>query len=352
MLWRRPRKHGDRCRELSPGKSTNDPDLIAAPILAMTAILMGMGFAVALGLRAEQGMIASSLACIGYAGILFNRRGRPANPSNSADHRDRQVHITLHTPDTIYSPRHIPSWCALACAAGAVNGFAFISCEEFVSHITGTTTRVGLEWHHVGLAIEYALVLFSFVAGAIASVIWIQARAIAGKRPRWATPLRAVALILAGAAIAGHNGYFGPFGGERTGEPPFVLLSVLAFAMGLQNAAVASTTGLSVRTTHLTGPATDLGIHLGTAFFADGKERRDAFKGAALRMGKMMAFAVGAGLAVPLAERFGYLCLIAPAALVSFAAALSFLPDWGPSDFPFRRQFADHPPVEPERIDA
>ena len=38
------------------------------------------------------------------------------------------------------------------------------------------------------------------------------------------------------------------------------LLSLLAFAMGLQNAAVASTTGLAVRTTHLTGPATDLGI--------------------------------------------------------------------------------------------
>src|SRR5690606_30449521 len=134
------------------------------------------------------------------------------------EHRKRQMHITLHTPATIYEPRHILSWFALTSAAGAVNGFAFLSCNVFVSHVTGTATSVGLEWHHLGLAVEYALVLVSFVVGAIASVIWIQARACRGKRPRWATPLRAVALILAGAAIAGDSGYFGPIGGSISGE--------------------------------------------------------------------------------------------------------------------------------------
>lgn len=250
------------------------------------------------------------------------------------------MHIALHTPDRIYAPRHIPSWLALACAAGSVNGFAFLSCEEFVSHITGTSTRIGLEWHHLGLAAEYALVLGCFIAGAIASVIWLQARACRGKRPQWATPLCAVALLLAGVAVAGHAGYFGPFGEQITGEPPFVLLSLLAFAMGLQNAAVASTTGLSVRTTHLTGPATDLGIHLGTAFFARGNERRDALKGAGLRLGKIAAFVLGAGAAVPLADRLGCLMLLAPAALISFAVVLSFLPNWSPRAFPFHRQLA------------
>jgi uncharacterized membrane protein YoaK (UPF0700 family) len=318
---------------------------------------MAMGFSIALGLRPELGFTGAALACIGYAGIRFKRRPKrtaaehPDSPAVDQPERRRpQMQITLHTPDTIYAPRHIPSWFALAGAAGAVNGFAFLSCEEFVSHITGTTTRIGLEWHHLGLAAEYTLVLVSFVIGAIASVIWLQARACRGKRPRWATPLRAVALILACAAIAGHNGYFGPFGGNISGEPPFVLLSVLAFAMGLQNAAVASTTGLAVRTTHLTGPATDLGIHLGTAFFAAGRERREAFKGAGLRIGKIVAFIGGAGLALPLAERFGYLSLLAPASLISFAAALSFLPDWSPSDFPFRRQLADSSPQK--HVDA
>lgn len=330
---------------LSHDESIDDPDFAAALIMPMTAILMAIGCSIALGLHPPLGVVGVGLTCMGYVGILLNRRARQkavvhddSRAVEVCERRERQIHITLHTPETIYAPRHIPSWFALAGAAGAVNGLAFLSCEEFVSHITGTTTRIGLEWHHLGLAVEYTLVLVSFVVGATASVIWLQARACRGKRPRWAMPLRAVALILAAAAVAGHNGYFGPFGGQLSGDPPFLLLSMLAFAMGLQNAAVASTTGLSVRTTHLTGPATDLGIHLGTAFFATGDERRDAYKGASLRIGKIAAFVVGAGFAVPLADRFGYLSLLAPAMLVSFAAALSFLPDWSPSDYPFRRQ--------------
>ena len=130
------------------------------------------------------------------------------------------------------------------------------------------------------------------------------------------------------------DGRFGRFGGTHAADPPpFVLLSLLAFAMGLQNAAVASTTGLAVRTTHLTGPATDLGIHLGAAWLATGDERRAALRGAALRGGKVVAFTLGASLSVPLAGSFGFGALLAPAAFVLVAAVLSFVPDWGPSDF-------------------
>jgi uncharacterized membrane protein YoaK (UPF0700 family) len=245
--------------------------------------------------------------------------------------------ITLHTPDTIYSPRHTPSWFALASAAGAVNGFAFLTCEQFVSHVTGTATRIGLEWHYLGLAAEYAIVFICFLAGAGASVIWIQGRAYRGRHPQWASPLILVAVILFGTAISGKLGLIGPVDQKLAADPPpVVLLSLLAFAMGLQNAAVASTTGLAIRTTHLTGPTTDLGIHLGTAFFANGQERRAAIKGAVLRGGKILAYIVGGVLSLPLTERFGYLSLLVPAALVIFAAALSFAPPWSPSDFPSR----------------
>jgi uncharacterized membrane protein YoaK (UPF0700 family) len=204
------------------------------------------------------------------------------------------MEITLHTPDTIYSPRHVPSWLLLAGAAGTVNGIAFLMCEQFVTHVTGTVTRLGLEFPHAWLVAEYGTVLVSFVAGAATSVVAIQARARRGKRPRWAIPLVVVALILVGVALAGQAGEFGRFGGTHVADPPpVILLSLLAFAMGLQNASVASTTGLAVRTTHLTGPSTDLGIHLGAACLSSGAERRSALRGAALRGGKVVAFMLG-----------------------------------------------------------
>jgi uncharacterized membrane protein YoaK (UPF0700 family) len=242
--------------------------------------------------------------------------------------------FVLHTPDTIFSPRHTPSWLLLTCAAGAVNGIGFLACAQYVTHVTGTATRLGLEWPHVGIAMEYLAVVLSFVVGAMASVLALQGRTCRGKRAKWATPLLAVAVILVGTGVAGQIGAFGPFGVMAVTDPPFVMLSLLAFSMGLQNAAVSTTTGLAVRTTHLTGPATDLGIHLGVAWFSPARERNGAFKAAALRAGKMVAFAVGAGLALPLTAAAGYLALLVPAVFVLIAAALSFAPEWGPSDFP------------------
>lgn len=259
------------------------------------------------------------------------------------------MEITLHTPQTIYTPRHLPSWLLLAGAAGAVNGVAFLECEQFVTHVTGTVTRMGLEWVHIGLLADYLAVFVSFVAGAAASVISIQARAMQGKRPRWAIPLVTVALILVAVAVAGEAGTFGRFGGIHVDDPPpFLLLSLLAFAMGLQNASVASTTGLAVRTTHLTGPSTDLGIHLGVACLSSGDERRSALRGAALRGGKVVTFAMGASLSLPLARSFGFLALLAPAAVILLAALLSFAPEWSPSDYPYKaRSDASRPDEEP-----
>jgi uncharacterized membrane protein YoaK (UPF0700 family) len=246
------------------------------------------------------------------------------------------MNITLHTPETIYAPRHVPSWMLLAGAAGMVNGFAFLTCQQFVTHVTGTLTRLGLEWWHAALALEYAVVLAAFLAGAVVAVLSIQLRAKSGSRTRWATPLFTVALILTAVAISGNVGWFGVFGATVASDPPpVVLLSVLAFAMGMQNAGVASTTGLAVRTTHLTGPVTDLGIHLGTALLAHRQERLAALRGAALRGGKIAAFVVGAGFSFSLSSVLGYLILLPPAVFVLAAAVLSFVPEWSPSDYPY-----------------
>ena len=50
--------------EKSNWKSTVYRDFSAGLVVAMTAIPMAMGFAIAMGLRPEQGIIAGALACI------------------------------------------------------------------------------------------------------------------------------------------------------------------------------------------------------------------------------------------------------------------------------------------------
>lgn len=231
----------------------------------------------------------------------------------------------LHSPQAVFSLRHAPSWFALAFSAGAVNAGAFLACQRFVTHVTGTVTRIGLDVGVWTLVADYAIVAACFIAGATASVMFIDGRVSREKEAMWATPLLLVSAILTSVAVAGSLGVFGVFGGSVESARDFFLLSILAFAMGLQNASVGSTTGNAVRTTHMTGPASDLGVSLGTAIFASGNARTTALRAAAVRAGKIAAFIVGAAVMVPLARHAGYLALLLPSVVIVIAAARSFV---------------------------
>ncbi|MDC3962349.1 YoaK family protein [Polyangium jinanense] len=234
--------------------------------------------------------------------------------------------VALHTPPTIFSMRHAPSWVLLALAAGSVNAGAFLACQRFVTHVTGLTTQLGIDAGLWGLMAEYGLVVLCFIAGAMSSVIVLQRRHQRGKPPLHAAPLIFVSTMLAGVAISGHAGLFGQFGTSVEQPRDFLLLSLLSFAMGLQNATVSTATGGAVRTTHMTGPATELGVQLASSFAMDGEARRTALQGAMLRGSKIIAFASGAALMVPAVRAGGYLAFLIPGAFIMTATVLSFIP--------------------------
>jgi uncharacterized membrane protein YoaK (UPF0700 family) len=225
--------------------------------------------------------------------------------------------VVLHPPESVLTLRHGLSWMLLALSAGAINAGAFVWASSYVTHVTGALTRVstnvGGAWSAV---LESGFLIVTFVLGATASVVMLQARAMRGLKPNHAVPLWLVAGLVAAVALVGRASF--------TEDGELVLLGVLGFAMGLMNASVASSTALSVRTTHMTGPASDLGVSLGMAFFATGEERSQALRLAALRGGKVLAFIGGGLLMWPLVEDLGSLALLVPASLIFFAAQRSF----------------------------
>jgi uncharacterized membrane protein YoaK (UPF0700 family) len=139
-------------------------------------------------------------------------------------------------------------------------------------------------------------------------------------------PLFGTVAALIAVAMLGIAGFFGPLGGQLEEPADFALLLGCAFAMGLMNATVASSTAIAVRTTHMTGPATDFGVSLATAWFSEGAKRREALRVAALRGGKLLAFIGGAALMFPFIARLGHAAFLAPALIISFATVRSFLP--------------------------
>jgi uncharacterized membrane protein YoaK (UPF0700 family) len=232
--------------------------------------------------------------------------------------------LKLFETENLTSSRHFPSWLLLTFGAGAVNAASFFACRRFVSHVTGTATHLGGA-ASAGLVLDYALVLLSFLMGAAFSVVLLEGRRRSGRAPLTWAPLAVVSALLVVVSVAGRLGAFGPFGETVETANDFVLLAMLSFAMGLQNAAVATTTANAVRSTHMTGPATDLALACASLLYARGDERARAIDAAVLRGGKLVAFVLGAAMMVPAVRSMEYLAFLVPAVAVTVANVRSYV---------------------------
>ncbi len=114
---------------------------------------------------------------------------------------------------------------------------------------------------YVGLALAGLGALMSFVAGAACSAILINWARRQRLRSIYALSLMLEAFLLlcfglAGANLARHMGFY-----------VSLTVMLLCFIMGLQNAIITKISNSVIRTTHVTGIVTDLGIELGKLFY-------------------------------------------------------------------------------------
>ncbi|MEZ0230227.1 MAG: YoaK family protein [Planctomycetota bacterium] len=146
----------------------------------------------------------------------------------------------------------------LCTVAGALNAGGFFAVGIYTSHVTGHWSRVGdeLALGHYGVAAGFAALVLVFLLGAMTSALFIQADLGARNRIRYTKPLVLELLLVVVFALVGSR-----YDGPKHQLAPY-LTAVLSFAMGLQNALVTTASGAVVRTTHMTGVTTDLGIEL------------------------------------------------------------------------------------------
>jgi uncharacterized membrane protein YoaK (UPF0700 family) len=149
----------------------------------------------------------------------------------------------------------------LAWVAGYTNIVAVLTCGRVISYVSGTASDVGQrsvagEWREVGLAL---FLLAAFGAGAAASGMMTEV----GKRRGWESiyvlPMACEAALLAAFAVLVElHGR----AAVASGVEMLSLAGVGSLAMGLQNATITRISGGVVRTTHVTGVLTDLGLEL------------------------------------------------------------------------------------------
>lgn len=141
----------------------------------------------------------------------------------------------------------------LAFIAGFVNTVSLGYFHIPVSHMTGAVTRLSIDTASLNFHefLNIAYILFGFLAGASLSGLIIGAKNL--------RPSREYVGILTLESLALVASFFLFHSAANTG------LFFAALACGLQNAMASTYLGLIIRTTHMTGIVTDLGILIGHA---------------------------------------------------------------------------------------
>lgn len=161
-----------------------------------------------------------------------------------------------------YNRSNVTIWMVLAFQAGMLNIGGFMACHRFVSHVTGFATFFGLEASRGSLeaALGMLLVPALFLGGAMISGYLVDLRLKLHLKPRYYIVFGILFFLLLIVFAGGEAGLFGHFGESVELTRDYSLLCFLCLICGLQNGTVTTVSRNVVRTTHLTGITTDLGI--------------------------------------------------------------------------------------------
>jgi len=140
--------------------------------------------------------------------------------------------------------------------AGFINAAGFIAFNVLTTNVTGHAAllAVGIASSNFHSVRTVALWLLLFLAGAFSSGLIIS-KVGREKASAYSLPILIIIVVILSVAMFGHVYDHRPI------ETEYFAGSLL-FAMGMQNALVSMVSGSVVRTTHLTGIVTDLGIDL------------------------------------------------------------------------------------------
>jgi len=157
----------------------------------------------------------------------------------------------------------------LSLTAGIVNIIGVLSIQTLTTNVTGHFAFFAEEIVNERYlnALVFLIYIVAFLSGAFFSNLLIELNSKKNPQIAHSIPMGIEIFILTIIGIYGYTWL-------SYGWNPQMIAYSLLFAMGLQNALVTTISSSTVRTTHLTGLFTDLGIELSQLFFYRQKDAR------------------------------------------------------------------------------
>ncbi len=218
-------------------------------------------------------------------------------------------------------------WVLMAFIAGNINAGGWMACQRFVTHVTGFATWFGIEaamgeWQS---ALGMLSVPAFFLGGVMVSALLTDGAVALGRKPKFGLVMGLVASLLCLTSLGGYFQVFGLFGRTFDIQSDYIMLILLCTASGMQNAAITLASGGTMRSTHLTGTTTDLGIGIVRAFALDhdheGLRSREIYRNS-IRLAIIFGFVVGSVGGAILFMVTEYLGFLLPAALAVYVGNL------------------------------
>jgi uncharacterized membrane protein YoaK (UPF0700 family) len=163
----------------------------------------------------------------------------------------------------------------LAFIAGAANAGGYLAVRQYTSHMSGIVSAMAdnLAAGSGMTALVGGGAVLAFLAGAASTAVLVNWGRRRGLNGQYALPLVVEAGLLVVFGATGHK-----WEHRMTMAVP-ATVALLCFTMGLQNAIITKLSHAEIRTTHITGMVTDIGIELGKMLYPNwtaGKERVSA----------------------------------------------------------------------------
>lgn len=199
-----------------------------------------------------------------------------------------------------------PGACAFALLAGFINSVVLGFFSTPVSHMSGAVSHLGLDLAKGRLSDAWSslAIVVGFLLGAILAGVVVGGRNLLPGR-RYGTALAGESLLLIAAVFLLNRG-------QHVGLP------LASMACGLQNAVTSSYCGLMIRSTHVTGTVTDIGVMIGHWIRHRQIERWKLM----FLIATILAFTAGGWIGAVLNLSYGVKSLLVPAAGVAIAAAI------------------------------
>ena len=215
--------------------------------------------------------------------------------------------------DEIYKPKFVLIWMLLSLKAGYLNAAGLLTTGYFVSHVTGFGTNIGVSIAHKDyiFGIELLIIPFAFIIGS-SIPSWVLDRDYdKNVVPKYHYVQFLITLGLGLLFYLGINGTFGDFTTSATGSHVIILIGTLCLVCGMKNGLTTWATEGKIRTTHLTGLSTDIGLHLPQTLGRKGRSKFDEQKKVNIvRMLTFISFSSGsliAAIMLPTLNFWGFL---------------------------------------------